>query len=58
MRVMVVVMVQSQHELHKLSDDPPRVNSENSMQLIEIRDHSSQWRRRLGRGLPNPNGKM
>ncbi len=38
MRVMVVVMVQSQHELLKVSDDLLRVNSENSMQLIGIDD--------------------
>jgi hypothetical protein len=38
MRVMVVVMVQSQHELLKVSQSGHRVNSENSMQLIGIAD--------------------
>jgi hypothetical protein len=38
MRVMVVVMVQSQHELLKVSHSGHRVNSENSMQLIGIAD--------------------
>jgi len=38
MRVMVVAMVQSQHELESVSDHTPRVNPENSMQLIGIAD--------------------
>jgi len=38
MRVMVVVMVQSQHETMKVSDRSQRVNCENSMQAIGIAD--------------------
>jgi hypothetical protein len=40
MRVMVVVMVQSQHELFKVRHGGQRVNSENSMQRIGIADGS------------------
>ena len=38
MRVMVVVMVPSQHETFKVSDGSKPVNSENSMRLIWIPD--------------------
>jgi hypothetical protein len=41
MRVMVVVMVQSQHEFTTVSDRALRVNSENSMRLIGIDDAQS-----------------
>jgi hypothetical protein len=36
MRVMVVVMVASQHERLKLRDDGQTVNSKNSMRIIEF----------------------
>jgi len=45
MRVMVVVMMQSQHELPKVSDRLLRVNPENSMQLIGIADRKSSSQR-------------
>jgi hypothetical protein len=43
MRVMVVVMVQSQHERSKLRDSGRRVNSENSMRRIGIADSSASF---------------
>ena len=58
MRVMVVVMVASQHERLKVRDDGQTVNSKNLMRTIGFRNATAEKFRNVRSGRPLESGQV